>query len=120
MEISPIADSGHMVMSWADKTNGSCHYGSVNVTFSVNATKATFSYNSTVYDTVGKYMMYFPTVPCPGCILWLDTTVATESDGTAKTGRNIYLFTKTGRVDESQFEVVKKQAACLNFPSEFF
>ncbi|XP_071338834.1 uncharacterized protein [Trachinotus anak] len=113
IELSPIPDSDDMTLRWADKFEGKCNYGSVNCTFSANSTKVTFYFNSSTHEHVGKHLM-----TCPECILWTDNSVMVENGETRK-GRNLYLFTKSGKLDAAHLDVVKKQAACLNFPAEF-
>lgn len=113
IELSPIPDSDDMTLRWGDKMDGKCHTGGVNTTFSENSTIVTFHFNSSDHEHVGKYL-----VSCPDCILWTDTSVTVGKAG-SREGRNLYLFTKSGKLDDSDLEVFKKQAACLNFPSEF-
>uniref|UniRef100_A0A3B5B591 Apolipoprotein M n=1 Tax=Stegastes partitus TaxID=144197 RepID=A0A3B5B591_9TELE len=113
IELSPIPDSDDMTLRYGDKMGGKCVYGSVNATFSGNSTAVTFYYNSTSHEHVGKHL-----VTCPDCILWTDNSVSVGS-GETKRGRNLYLFTKSGALDASHLEVFKKQAECLNFPTDF-
>uniref|UniRef100_A0A3Q1AN77 Apolipoprotein M n=1 Tax=Amphiprion ocellaris TaxID=80972 RepID=A0A3Q1AN77_AMPOC len=110
IELSPIPDSDDMTLRYGDKMDGKCVYGSVNATFSGNSTAVTFYYNSTTHEHVGKHL-----VTCPDCILWTDNSVGS---GETKRGRNIYIFTKSGTLDASQLEVFKKQAQCLDFPTD--
>uniref|UniRef100_A0A3B4UUU5 Apolipoprotein M n=1 Tax=Seriola dumerili TaxID=41447 RepID=A0A3B4UUU5_SERDU len=114
IKLSPTPDNDVMTLSWGDKVDGKCHYGSVNFTFSVNSTKVTFSFNSSSHDHVGNYL-----VTCPECILWTDTSV-TVGNGETRKGRNLYLFTKSRKLDVSYLDVFKKQAACLNFQPDIF
>jgi len=114
IELSPIPGSDDMTLRWADKMNGKCFPGSVNSTFSGNTTTVTFSFNSTNREHVGKNLK-----TCPDCFLWSDTSVSFDTNGETKKGRNLYLFTKSGKLDDAHLEVYKKQAACLNFPADF-
>ncbi|XP_051277307.1 uncharacterized protein LOC127375465 isoform X3 [Dicentrarchus labrax] len=115
IELSPIPDSEDMTLRWADKMmDGKCHLGSTNCTFTGNSTKATFHFNSTTYENVGRHL-----VTCPDCLLWTDDSVMKGKNGDTKKGRNLYLLTKSGTLDASHLEHFKKQAACLNFPPEF-
>ncbi|KAM8887567.1 uncharacterized protein AB9W97_014081 [Spinachia spinachia] len=111
IELSPIPDSEDMTLRWGDRKDGKCHTGGVNFTFAENVTKLTFHFNSSDHEHVGKHL-----VTCDDCILWTDTTVSTVE---GRIGRNLYLFTKTGKLDLPHLEVFKKQAECLDFPPEF-
>ncbi|KAK5871354.1 hypothetical protein PBY51_004239 [Eleginops maclovinus] len=114
IKLTPIPGSGDMTLRWGDKVDGKCFYGGVNSTFTGNGTKVTFHFNATDHEHIGKHL-----VSCADCILWTDTTVTLGQEHTRR-GRNLYLFTKTGKLDDSDLEVVKKQVACLNFPPELF
>ncbi|CAB1438415.1 unnamed protein product [Pleuronectes platessa] len=59
------------------------------------------------HEQAGKHLQ-----TCTGCILW---------SGETKQGRHLFLFTaaKSGKLDDADLDVFKKQAACLNFPAEF-
>ena len=105
--LSPIPDSDDMTLRWADKMNqGNCYTGSSNTTFSGKSTKVTFHFNGTDHHHTGNHL-----VTCPDCLLWTDTTVIEGKPGASK---SLYLFTKTGELDDSHLSVFKKQAACLN------
>ncbi|KAM9360824.1 uncharacterized protein ABDE67_001455 [Symphorus nematophorus] len=115
IELSPIPDSDDMSLRYGDKMEeGKCHHGGVNATFTGNSTKVTFYFNSTTHEHVGKHL-----VTCPDCILWIDTSVTEGKNGETRKGRNLYLFTKTGTLNAAHLDDFKKQAACLNFTSEF-
>uniref|UniRef100_G3P718 Apolipoprotein M n=1 Tax=Gasterosteus aculeatus aculeatus TaxID=481459 RepID=G3P718_GASAC len=101
----------NMTLRWGDKKDGKCHGGGIHFTFAENITTVTFHLNASDHEHVGKHL-----VTCADCILWTDTKVST---GDGRNGRNIYIFTKTGKLDLPDMEVFKKQAACLNFPPEF-
>lgn len=113
IELTPIPDSDDMTLRYGDKIDGKCVLGSVNATFSGNSTAVTFFYNSTSSEHVGKHL-----VTCPDCILWTDNSIMVAG-GETKRDRNLYLFTKSGTLDASHLEVFKKQAECLNFPTDF-
>ncbi|XP_070690647.1 uncharacterized protein [Pempheris klunzingeri] len=113
IDFTPIPDSDDMTLHWADKTNDGCHYGTLNTTFLGNYSQMIFNYNNTSHKVVGRHL-----VTCPNCTVWTDSTESESKQGSKKS-RNIYIFTKTGALDASHFEVFKKQAACLNFPPEF-
>uniref|UniRef100_A0A3Q3X727 Uncharacterized protein n=1 Tax=Mola mola TaxID=94237 RepID=A0A3Q3X727_MOLML len=114
IEISLMAGSDEMTLRWGDKMDGKCHYGGINFTFSANATAVTFTFNSTTHEHVGMYL-----VTCPDCIVWMDTFVTEGIKGETRRGRNLYLFTKNGTLDDSHLEAFKKQAGCLSFPTDF-
>ncbi|KAL6114334.1 uncharacterized protein ACO6RY_05123 [Pungitius sinensis] len=111
IEISPIPDSEDMVFRWGDKLDGKCYHGGINFTIAENVTTVKFNSNNSSNEHVGRHL-----VTCPDCILWTDTKVSTVE---GRNGRNLHLFTKTGKLDLPDLEVFKKQAACLNFPPEF-
>ncbi|XP_078141494.1 uncharacterized protein LOC144539632 [Centroberyx gerrardi] len=113
IHLAAINNSDAMNLRWGDKIDGKCIEAEVNSTFAGNSTMVTFNFNGSSSDHVGKYLE-----TCPDCILWTDKS-ETVTNGETKKGRNLFLFTKTGKVEASQLEVFKKQAACLNFPSEF-
>lgn len=113
IEISSIPESDDMTLRWGDKMDGKCHHGAINSSFSGNSTKVTIYFNSTTHEHVGKHL-----VTCPDCILWVDSSVRKGENGETRKGRNLYLFTKSGTLDPAHLEVVKKQAACLDFPPE--
>lgn len=110
IEISPIPGSDDMTLRWGDRMDGKCHTGSVNSTFTGNSTKVTFHFNASDHEHVGMHL-----VACPDCMLWTDTVIK-AGGGNSK---NLYLFTRTGKLDDPYLEVFKKQAACLNFPLGF-
>ncbi|AWP06950.1 Hypothetical protein SMAX5B_010835 [Scophthalmus maximus] len=114
IELSPLPESDDMTLSWGDKVkDGKCYYGSVNSTLAGNATRVTYSYNFSGHEHVGKNLM-----TCAECLLWTDNSEAAEN-GETRHSRNLYIFTKSGQLDDSDLEVFRKQAACLNFPAEF-
>jgi len=114
IEFAPIPGSDDMALRWGDKMNGKCDIGGVNATVSENSTSVTFSYNDTHHEHVGNHLK-----TCPDCLLWSDTSVSFGTSGEKIKGRNLYLFTKSGKLDDAQLEVFKKQAACLNFAADF-
>ncbi|XP_074494313.1 alpha-1-acid glycoprotein 1-like [Sebastes fasciatus] len=110
IELLPIPDGDDMTLRYVDKLDGKCVTGAVNFTFSGNTTVVTFHFNGSDHEHIGQHL-----VTCPDCIVWTDTV--TMKMGATK-ARNLYIFTKTGKLDDSHLEVFKKQAACLNFPPE--
>lgn len=114
IEITSVPDSNEMSLHWADRIDGKCVYGSTNYSLSGNRTSVTFHFNSTVYQHVGNHL-----ATCPYCILWTDTCVTRSQDGATKEGRNLYLFTKSGTLQESDLKKFKRQAACLDFPPDY-
>uniref|UniRef100_A0A665TR58 Apolipoprotein M n=1 Tax=Echeneis naucrates TaxID=173247 RepID=A0A665TR58_ECHNA len=112
LELSPIPDSADITLRWGDKIGGKCHYGETNGTVA-ELTKMTFNINNSTSEHVGKHL-----VTCPECLLWIDDSITTEN-GETKNAKNLYLFTKSGNLDDAHLEVFKKQVTCLNFQSEF-
>uniref|UniRef100_A0A8C5I7Y9 Uncharacterized protein n=1 Tax=Gouania willdenowi TaxID=441366 RepID=A0A8C5I7Y9_GOUWI len=109
IELSPLGDGKDMVLRYGDNWRGSCEFGTVNATNDGNVTRATFHYNSTSHEHVGRHI-----ATCPDSVLWTD--FSTTDDNTLC--RSLYLFTKTGKLDDSHQEYFKKQLECLNFKSE--
>ncbi|KAI4819975.1 hypothetical protein KUCAC02_027975 [Chaenocephalus aceratus] len=115
IKLTPIPGSEVvMTLRWGDKINGKCLYGSVNYTFSVNDTQGTFNFNGTDHGHIRTQLQ-----SCTDCILWSDTTIRPGKEEVIA-GRSLYIFTKTGKLDDLDLEVVKQHAACLKFPPEFF
>ncbi|XP_034450645.1 uncharacterized protein LOC117767279 [Hippoglossus hippoglossus] len=113
IELSPIPDSDNMTLRWMDRVNGKCIHGDVTGTFLRNDSEVTFHFNIHTHEHVGKHLK-----TCAGCILWTDTIVWREN-GETKQGRHLFLFTKSGKLDDADLDVFKKQAACLNLRAEF-
>ncbi|KAL3063101.1 hypothetical protein OYC64_002812 [Pagothenia borchgrevinki] len=109
IKLTPIPGSEDMTLRWGDKINGKCVYGNINYTTPRNDSKVTLTFNETDHLHTLRHLG-----SCTDCILWTDTTEE------AITGRNLYIFTKTGKLDDLDLEVVKQQAACLKFPTELF
>uniref|UniRef100_UPI0037E8B578 uncharacterized protein n=1 Tax=Semicossyphus pulcher TaxID=241346 RepID=UPI0037E8B578 len=114
IEFSPEPDSEDVVLHYGDKMNGECHHGKANFTFTGNTTKVTFYPNGSTREHLGKHL-----VTCPDCVMWTDDSVSEGQNKETRRARNLYLFTKSGKLDAAQLEVLKKQAACLNLLSEF-
>uniref|UniRef100_A0A087YK31 Uncharacterized LOC103142974 n=1 Tax=Poecilia formosa TaxID=48698 RepID=A0A087YK31_POEFO len=113
-KVSPIPDSDEFIMHYVDKIDGNCVYGSANSSTSGNSTKVVFYYNSTTYEHIGRFLE-----TCADCVLWVDDAVA-EVNGETRKSKNLYIFTKTGKLDGSDLEVFKKQAKCLNLLPDFY
>ncbi|KAM9743111.1 uncharacterized protein ACNS7B_010728 [Menidia menidia] len=107
-------ESNDISMTYADRIDGKCVYGNASSTPSGNLTKLTFLFNSTSYEHFGRYLE-----TCPDCVLWMDEAVS-EANGEQTKTKGLYLFTKTGKLDDSQLEVFKKQAECLNIKLDFY
>ncbi|XP_053181761.1 uncharacterized protein LOC128365141 isoform X2 [Scomber japonicus] len=114
IESTPIPGSDEMTLRWADRINGQCIHGNLNTTTSENSTTVIFHFNGTDFEHVGRYLK-----TCTDCVLWTDTTTSSATTDETKKTRNLYLFTKAGKLDDDDLEVFKKQAACLNFPADF-
>ncbi|KAK5619789.1 hypothetical protein CRENBAI_007315 [Crenichthys baileyi] len=71
-------------------------------------------YNSTTYEHIGRFLE-----TCADCMLWTDDAVA-ELNGETRKSRNLYIFSKTGKLDASDLEVFKKQAKCLNLLPDLY
>ncbi|XP_071060398.1 uncharacterized protein [Pseudochaenichthys georgianus] len=123
IKLTPIPGSEVMTLRWGDKINGKCLYGSVNYTFSVNDTQGTcnpFSrFKNDLKCITDHGNIWTQLQSCTDCILWSDTTIRPGKEEVIA-GRSLYIFTKTGKLDDLDLEVVKQQAACLKFPPEFF
>uniref|UniRef100_A0A3B3UTJ6 Uncharacterized LOC106953429 n=1 Tax=Poecilia latipinna TaxID=48699 RepID=A0A3B3UTJ6_9TELE len=97
-----------------DSDEFSLHYMDKMYITSGNATKVIFYYNSTTYEHIGRFLE-----TCADCVLWVDDAVA-EVNGETRKSKNLYIFTKTGKLDGSDLEVFKKQAKCLNLLPDFY
>ncbi|KAM9393979.1 saxitoxin and tetrodotoxin-binding protein 2-like [Pholidichthys leucotaenia] len=113
LELSPSTESEVITLYWADrlKNGGKCLQGIANATVSGITTHTTFNINGHTSYHDGKYYE-----TCSDCLLSEDTTLL--PDGQSK-GRYLYLFTRTGTLDSSEFEIFKKQAECLKFIPEY-
>ncbi|XP_012716803.2 uncharacterized protein LOC105925477 [Fundulus heteroclitus] len=114
VKISPIPDSDEFTMHYVDKIEGKCVYGAANSSTSGNSTKVIFHFNSTAHEHVGGYLE-----TCAECTLWTDETVS-EVNGEVRKSKNLFLFTKTGRLETADREVLEKQAKCLNLLPDFY
>jgi len=109
IELSVTPDGDNMTLAWGDKMNGSCLYGNVKCVLLGNSTQVTFNYNSSTRVHVGQHLK-----TCPDCVVWTGTVM----EGTRE-ARSLYIFTKNGTLDASDFEVFKKQTACLNLQPDY-
>ncbi|KAM4745295.1 uncharacterized protein FYW61_011876 [Anableps anableps] len=114
IKLSTIPDSDEFNLHYMDKIEGKCVCGTLNSSTSGNATKVIFYYNSTTYEHIGRFLE-----TCNDCALWADDAVA-EVNGEARKSRNLYIFTKTGKLNNSDLEVFKKQAKCLNLLPDLY
>uniref|UniRef100_A0A3B3BGU8 Apolipoprotein M n=1 Tax=Oryzias melastigma TaxID=30732 RepID=A0A3B3BGU8_ORYME len=114
MEIQTTPKSEGLNLHFGDRIDGKCMYGTANSSVSGNSTRVTFYYNSTSHEVFGKLLE-----SCPDCAVWSDYKL-TEEMGKTKKHRNLYLFTKTGKLDDKNLEVFKKQAECLHFSTDFY
>uniref|UniRef100_A0A3Q0T0R2 Apolipoprotein M n=1 Tax=Amphilophus citrinellus TaxID=61819 RepID=A0A3Q0T0R2_AMPCI len=112
-EQSPIPDSNDIFVRYADKIDGKCYHGNITATFLGNSTKAAYHFNSSDHEHIGEYL-----ATCPDCLLWTDNYVSWVKGETRKS-RSFFFYTKNGTLDASHLEVLKKQAACLNFTLDF-
>uniref|UniRef100_A0A3Q2EHY2 Apolipoprotein M n=1 Tax=Cyprinodon variegatus TaxID=28743 RepID=A0A3Q2EHY2_CYPVA len=113
-KMSPIPDSDEFTIHYVDRIEGKCVHGTANSSTSGNTTTVVFHFNSTDYECVGRYLK-----TCAECVLWSDEQMK-EFDGKVKKTNNLVLFTKTGKLDESDKEIFKKQAKCLNLLPDFY
>ncbi|XP_012716802.2 uncharacterized protein LOC105925476 [Fundulus heteroclitus] len=114
VKLSAIPNSDEFTMHYIDKIEGKCVCGTVESSTTGNASKVIFHYNSTTYEHIGRFLE-----TCADCALWTDDAVA-EVNGEARKSRNLYIFTKTGKLDPADLEVFKKQAKCLNLLPDFY
>ncbi|MEY6259405.1 hypothetical protein WJF03_23085, partial [Salmonella enterica subsp. enterica serovar Corvallis] len=114
VKLTTIPDSDEFSMHYIDKIEGKCVCGTLNSSTSGNATKVIFYYNSTTYEHIGRFLE-----TCADCMLWTDDAVA-ELNGETRKSRNLYIFSKTGKLDASDLEVFKKQAKCLNLLPDLY
>ncbi|XP_005804036.2 uncharacterized protein LOC102228820 [Xiphophorus maculatus] len=114
IKLATIPDSDEFSLHYMDKIEGKCVCGALNSSTSGNMTKIIFYYNSTTYEHIGHFLE-----TCADCALWVDDAVA-EVNGETRKSKNLYIFTKTGKLDGSDLEVFKKQAKCLNLLPDLY
>ncbi|XP_072289656.1 saxitoxin and tetrodotoxin-binding protein 1-like [Eucyclogobius newberryi] len=114
VELSAHPDNEHLTVFWADRMrkDDTCLQGLTNATISGMTAHTTFNINGHTSYHDGKYYE-----TCADCLLSEDTTLL--PDGNSK-GRYLFLFTRTGKLEPSELETFKKQAACLKFPPEYY
>ncbi|KAK0134243.1 Saxitoxin and tetrodotoxin-binding protein 2 [Merluccius polli] len=113
VDLSASTDNGVLTIYWADRLNDDkCLQGLANATISGMTSHTTFIINGHTSYHDGKYYE-----TCDDCLLSEDTTLL--PDGETK-GRYLFLFTRTGELDEAELEKFKKQAECLKFLPEYF
>ncbi|XP_054630792.1 uncharacterized protein LOC129180386 [Dunckerocampus dactyliophorus] len=113
IELSPSSQTGVISLYWADRlTDDKCLQGSADVTVTGMTSHATFNINNHTSYHEGKYYE-----TCADCLFSEDTTLLPDGKSL---GRYLFLFTRTGQLEPSELETFKKQAACLNFPAEYY
>ncbi|XP_020506582.1 saxitoxin and tetrodotoxin-binding protein 2 [Labrus bergylta] len=112
VELSSSSDSSLITIYWADRLGDKCLQGLANASVSGMTSHTTFAINGHTSYHDGKYYE-----TCADCLLSEDTTLL--PDGKSK-GRYLFLFTKTGNLEQSELDTFKKQAECLNFLPEYF
>ncbi|KAK0134242.1 hypothetical protein N1851_030193 [Merluccius polli] len=105
-----VSDGRPEVMEFADKVNGKCVYVDANITTVDDRIFIAFNYQNQTHVHNGQHLE-----TCPDCLLWTDTT---KTPGSVDT-KNLYIFTRTGNLTLPHLELVKQQAACLNFTLGF-
>ncbi|XP_063346106.1 uncharacterized protein LOC134639031 [Pelmatolapia mariae] len=111
---TPIPNSDDMLGRFGHKEDGKCYHGSVTATFVGNSSSDTYCYNSSSHEHIGKHL-----ATCPDCMLWTEHLVS-EVGGETTKSRGFKIFTKTGTLEASHLEVIKKQAVCLNFTLDLY
>lgn len=112
IELEPMSDDKMMSIYWADRIqDDSCLQGLANSSISGTTTHTAFTIHGHTSYHDGQYYE-----TCPDCLLSTDTTQL--PDGESK-GRYIFLYTRTGKLEESQLETFKKQAECLSFLPDY-
>ncbi|KAJ0019330.1 hypothetical protein NQD34_006899 [Periophthalmus magnuspinnatus] len=104
-DVALTSDNQTMTLRWGDYCFGRCIHGEVNAT--VSGIFITFRKN--LSDHKGNLLQ-----TCSDCMLWVDLFRNMDS-----TGRNLLLFTRSGKVAPKDVEIFKKQLQCLNFPQNF-
>jgi len=117
VELSASDDQAVLTIYWADRLKqenkeDQCLQGVANGTISGTSSHTTFNILGHTSYHEGKY---FET--CAECLLSEDTTLL--PDGETK-GRYLFLFTRTGKIDEAELEKFKKQAECLKMYPEYY
>lgn len=116
VELAASDEQGVLTIYWADRLRqenkeDQCLQGVANGTISETSSHTTFNINGHTSYHEGKYYE-----TCADCLLSEDTTLL--PDGETK-GRYLFLFTRTGQLDDSELERFKKQAECMKMYPEY-
>ncbi|KAL2094672.1 hypothetical protein ACEWY4_009391 [Coilia grayii] len=101
-EMSPVSEDGKIHVRWADRVEGKCLPGTLDVTVSG-------SKSSSMFEGVLHESEYLQT--CPDCLLFTDTS--TQDNVLSK---YMFLSKRQGSLTEAELETLKKQAECLDVP----
>ncbi|XP_061842522.1 uncharacterized protein [Nerophis lumbriciformis] len=105
IDLSPLPNSDTFTMRWANRINGTCYIQST----TSSSSEEEFTLNFYGQEHKGRFLKM-----CPDCLFWFDTNMARMNGGELVKKTNIFLLTKSGRLDHAHLEVFKKKATCLN------
>ncbi|XP_061906898.1 uncharacterized protein LOC133652310 [Entelurus aequoreus] len=109
VEFTPGPNSDTYSIRWKDKIAGNCTSEHVTSTFT-STTAVVSQFSTPDAEHSEQYLK-----SCPDCLFVVDDITVKIPGGEPIKGRYLYFLTKTGTLDPAHLEVVKKQAACLNF-----
>nr|XP_057927484.1 uncharacterized protein LOC131128559 [Doryrhamphus excisus] len=112
IDLSPVPNSHDFTMKWANRINGTCFIQSTTSTSSSCASEG-FILNFYGQEHKGRFLKM-----CPDCLFWFDNNMERTNDGELVKKTNIFLLTKSGRLDDAHLEVFKKKATCLNLSED--
>ncbi|KAM4629994.1 uncharacterized protein ACJ7VT_022728 [Polymixia lowei] len=106
ISITPSTSSNNnsLILLDNDKTNGKCNMSASNLTISGNTVKF-------VHDTYSGVFQTLPT--CPECLLLDINSTMKELDAPI---HSLYILARSPVLNDSDLEVFRKQAECLQFP----
>ncbi|XP_061624015.1 uncharacterized protein LOC133475329 isoform X2 [Phyllopteryx taeniolatus] len=110
IELSPVPDSENFTMTWTDRIAGNCSFDNVTSAFPSSSANVQSHYSTAEEIHAERYLK-----TCPDCLLLIDNMILKIPHSKPLKGRFFVLFTRSGRLDDAQLEVFKKQAACLKF-----
>ncbi|XP_061624018.1 uncharacterized protein LOC133475330 isoform X2 [Phyllopteryx taeniolatus] len=113
MDVTPVANTDNVTLTWGDKVAGKCIFEINTSTYSNLSATVEFHYSSSNETHHERYLK-----TCPDCLLLFENVTMKSLHLNPIEGRFLILLTKSGRRDDAQLEVFKKQAACLNFQEE--
>ncbi|XP_077418162.1 uncharacterized protein LOC144049272 [Vanacampus margaritifer] len=114
MDFSPVPNTANVTVKWGNKIAGLCFHGTAISSYSNSSANVEFVFYTCDLAHYGKHLK-----TCPDCLLWIDETVITIPGEEPVRAKNVFLMTKSGRLDDDNLAIFKKQLTCLNFTQDF-